>query len=165
VSEVQIVVDTTIFFSLLLHGETARRKRFLAANVSAFHAPRFVFVELFKHKERIAQASKLRENEFLHSGHDIQAAQLLSCSGRVPHSARRAIHSRDKPGKRRGKQPRPANKLAAQREKFALQARFTLGIKPCHYSVSLASIWRVISSRCERTKAQALARSLARSVG
>lgn len=54
-----IVVDTNILFSLLLRGETALRKRFLTTSAPTFHCPRFVFVELFEHKERIAQATEL----------------------------------------------------------------------------------------------------------
>ncbi len=54
-----IVVDTNILFSLLLRGETALRKRFLTTSEPTFHCPRFVFVELFEHKERIARATEL----------------------------------------------------------------------------------------------------------
>ena len=56
-----IVVDTNILFSLLLRGESALRKRFLTDSASKFHSPRFVFVELFQHKERIAQATEFSE--------------------------------------------------------------------------------------------------------
>ena len=58
-NEADIVVDTNIFFSLLLREDAALRKRFLTDNATRFHCPRFVFVELFKHKERIAQATEL----------------------------------------------------------------------------------------------------------
>ena len=51
-----VVVDTNILFSLLLRGETVLRKRFLTGSPPAFHCPRFVLIELFQHKERIAQA-------------------------------------------------------------------------------------------------------------
>jgi hypothetical protein len=61
VSETRIVVDTSIFFSLPLRGDTPLRKRFLTDSGPQFHCPRFVFVELFKHKERIAQATALSE--------------------------------------------------------------------------------------------------------
>ena len=47
-----VVVDTNILFSLLLRGETALRKRYLAGTPPKFHCPRFVFVELFQHKAR-----------------------------------------------------------------------------------------------------------------
>ena len=61
----RIVVDTNILFSLLLRGETALRKRFLTDNAPTFHCPRFVFVELFQHKERIAQATEVSEEDLL----------------------------------------------------------------------------------------------------
>ena len=60
-----IVVDTNILFSLLLRGGTALRKRFLTGSAPTFHCPRFVFVELFQHKERIAQATELSEEDLL----------------------------------------------------------------------------------------------------
>jgi predicted nucleic acid-binding protein len=60
-----IVVDTNILFSLLLRGGTALRKGFLARGTLTFHCPRFVFVELFQHKERIAQATELSEEDLL----------------------------------------------------------------------------------------------------
>jgi predicted nucleic acid-binding protein len=60
-----IVVDSSVLFSLLLRGDSASRKRFLTEPVLAFYCPRFLLVELFKHKERIAQASALNETELL----------------------------------------------------------------------------------------------------
>ena len=60
-----IVVDTNILFSLLLRGGTALRKRFLTGSAPNFHCPRFVFVELFQHKERITQATELCEEDLL----------------------------------------------------------------------------------------------------
>lgn len=59
----KLVVDTNIFFSLLLRGDTASRRRFLTDTTRTFHCPRFFLVELFKHKERIAQATELSEAE------------------------------------------------------------------------------------------------------
>ena len=61
----RIVVDTNILFSLLLRGGTALRKQFLTGSAPEFHCPRFVFIELFQHKERIAQATELSEEDLL----------------------------------------------------------------------------------------------------
>ena len=69
----RIVVDTNILFSLLLRGETALRKRFLTDNAPTFHCPRFVFVELFQHKERIAQATELSEEDLLECLYELLA--------------------------------------------------------------------------------------------
>ncbi len=60
-----VVVDTNILFSLLLRGKTTLRKRFLTGSAPSFHCPRFVFVELFQHKERIVQATELSEYHLL----------------------------------------------------------------------------------------------------
>jgi predicted nucleic acid-binding protein len=60
-----VVVDTNILFSLLLRGETTLRKRFLTGSAPSFHCPRFVFVELFQHKERIVRATELSEYHLL----------------------------------------------------------------------------------------------------
>ena len=49
-----VVVDTSVFFTLLQNRDTGRRKRFLNDPGVVFYCPRFVVVELFKHKERIA---------------------------------------------------------------------------------------------------------------
>ena len=68
-----IVVDTNILFSLLVRGETALRKRFLTEGAITFHCPRFVFVELFQHKERIAQATELSEDGLLECLYELLA--------------------------------------------------------------------------------------------
>lgn len=72
-NERRIVVDSNILFSLLLRGETALRKRFLTDNAATFCCPRFVFVELFKHKERIAQATELSEEDLLECLYELLA--------------------------------------------------------------------------------------------
>ena len=69
----RIVVDTNILFSLLLRGDTVLRKRFLTDAAATFHCPRFVFVELFKHKERIAQATELSEEDLLECLYELLA--------------------------------------------------------------------------------------------
>jgi predicted nucleic acid-binding protein len=69
VSDLSIIVDTNVFFSLLLRRESALRRQFLSDATRSFHCPRFFLVELFKHKERIAQATELSEDELLESLH------------------------------------------------------------------------------------------------
>lgn len=71
--ESKLVVDTNIFFSLLLRGDTALRRRFLTDTAPACYCPRFFLVELFKHKERIAQATELREAELLECLYELLA--------------------------------------------------------------------------------------------
>ena len=79
-----IVVDTNILFSLLLRGETALRKRFLTDGALAFHCPRFVFVELFQHKERIAQATELSEADLLECLYELLAQVHFVEEGGIP---------------------------------------------------------------------------------
>ncbi len=80
----RIVVDTNILFSLLLRGETALRKRFLTDSAPTFHCPRFVFVELFKHKERITQATALSEDELLECLYELLARVHFVEEGGIP---------------------------------------------------------------------------------
>jgi predicted nucleic acid-binding protein len=54
VSPTKLVLDTSVFFSLLLGRESAQRRRLIADPAFSFHFPRFFLVELFKHKERVA---------------------------------------------------------------------------------------------------------------
>ena len=83
-NEADIVVDTNIFFSLLLREDAALRKRFLTDNATRFHCPRFVFVELFKHKERIAQATELSEEDLLECLYELLARVHFVEEGGIP---------------------------------------------------------------------------------
>lgn len=60
-----IVVDTNILFSSLLHQQVRRRQIILTDTSRIFYSPRFVMVEMFKHKERLVEASELGEEEIL----------------------------------------------------------------------------------------------------
>ena len=70
-NETKLVVDTNVFFSLLLRRDTPARRRFFAEASHTFYCPRFLFVELFKHKERIARATDLSEEDVLECLHDM----------------------------------------------------------------------------------------------
>lgn len=68
-----VVLDSNILFSLLLR-RGARARRILFANSDlVFHRPKFLVVELFKHKERIAEATNWSEVELLECLHEILA--------------------------------------------------------------------------------------------
>jgi predicted nucleic acid-binding protein len=60
-----VVVDTNILFSSLLHQQVRHRQLLLTDTSRTFYSPRFVMVEIFKHKERIVEASELDEEEIL----------------------------------------------------------------------------------------------------
>jgi predicted nucleic acid-binding protein len=70
VNGTEVVVDTNILFSFLLRKESERRKTFLTSKAHAFFCPRFLFVELFQHKERLKQETTLDEDELLSCLHD-----------------------------------------------------------------------------------------------
>jgi predicted nucleic acid-binding protein len=68
----RVVVDTNIIFSALLK-EDNRYARALIKNEDAhdFYAVYFTIVELFKHKERIKQFSKLSEEDILEALYEL----------------------------------------------------------------------------------------------
>ena len=82
--ESKLVVDTNVFYSLLLHREAARRKQFLTDASRTLYCPRFFFVELFKHKERIAKATDLSEEDLLECLHELLAKVQFVEEGSIP---------------------------------------------------------------------------------
>ena len=66
----KLVVDTNIIFSALLKKESKELDLLLRANYE-FFIPKTLFVELFKHKEKIIQTSKLEEDEILELPYNI----------------------------------------------------------------------------------------------
>jgi predicted nucleic acid-binding protein len=60
-----VVVDTNILFSALVSRHSRLREILLLESNVSFCCPRFIFSELFKHKERIIAATKLSEDELL----------------------------------------------------------------------------------------------------
>ncbi len=60
-----IIIDTNLIFSALLRKRSRIREHLLAHAGLQLFCPRFVFVELFKHKERIIDVTELEENEVL----------------------------------------------------------------------------------------------------
>ena len=61
----QVVVDTNILFAALVGRQSRLREMLLTEAGINFCCPRFVFTELFKHKERILAATNLSEDELL----------------------------------------------------------------------------------------------------
>ena len=60
-----VIVDTNILFAALVSSRSRLREILFTANELSFSCPRFLFVELFKHKERILAATELSEDELL----------------------------------------------------------------------------------------------------
>ena len=65
VDPTRIVVDTSILFASLIRRQTKLRQVLLTPSDQRFYSPRFVMVEIFKHKQRIAAATELSEDELL----------------------------------------------------------------------------------------------------
>ena len=60
-----VIVDANIAFKCLHAGRGDLRGRIGPGQHPQFFSPRFLFVELFKHKERLASAAKLPETALL----------------------------------------------------------------------------------------------------
>jgi predicted nucleic acid-binding protein len=66
-----VVIDANRLFSELIAANHRLRSAFAALPDTRFVCPKYVFIELFKHKERIALASGLPEPELLAILHSI----------------------------------------------------------------------------------------------
>lgn len=66
-----VIVDANIAFKCLLAGRGDLRERIGLGGHPRLFTPRFLFVELFKHKERLQQASGLSEVDLLAGLHTL----------------------------------------------------------------------------------------------
>ena len=66
-----VVIDANRIFSELIAANHQLRRAFTLLPKTRFICPKYVFVEIFKHKERIADASGLSEPELLSLLHSI----------------------------------------------------------------------------------------------
>ena len=66
-----VVIDANRIFSELIAANHQLRRAFTSLPKTRFICPKYVFVEIFKHKERIADASGLSEPEILSLLHSI----------------------------------------------------------------------------------------------
>jgi predicted nucleic acid-binding protein len=80
----RVVVDTNILFSSLLHRESRLREWILTNSGHVFNSPRFVIVEIFKHKERIVAATELDAEELLECLNTILARITFVEEGAIP---------------------------------------------------------------------------------
>jgi predicted nucleic acid-binding protein len=79
-----IVVDTNILFSSLLHQQVRHRQIILTDTGRTFYCPRFVMVEMFKHKERLVEASELDEEEILECLNSLLSRVTFVEEGLIP---------------------------------------------------------------------------------
>ncbi len=80
----RVVVDTNNDFAALLHKEARLREAILTEAAHRLFSPRFVLVELFKHKERIAAATELPEDELLECLNELLARITFVEEGAIP---------------------------------------------------------------------------------
>lgn len=66
-----VIVDANIAFKCLHSGRGDLRERIGPGGHPQFFSPRFLFVELFKHKERLERASGLAETDLLAGLHTL----------------------------------------------------------------------------------------------
>ena len=59
-----VVVDTNVIFASLLSRNSSLCEK-LSNPSCIFYAPKFLFVEIFKHKERILKHSEVKEEDIL----------------------------------------------------------------------------------------------------
>ncbi len=64
-----VVVDANLAFKALTAGRGDLRDRVSPATPMKFFAPRFLFVELFAHKDELASAAKVTREEMLEALH------------------------------------------------------------------------------------------------
>ena len=60
-----VIIDANRLFSWLIAGNSRLRQTISSRPDLRFFCPKYVLVELFKHKERICHASGLRQDELL----------------------------------------------------------------------------------------------------
>jgi predicted nucleic acid-binding protein len=80
----RVVVDTNIVFAALLHRQARLREIILTDPAHIFFSPRFVVVELFKHKERIVAATELNDDELLECLNALLARITFMDEGTIP---------------------------------------------------------------------------------
>lgn len=83
-NESKLVIDTSIFFSILLSRDGGIRRQILTERHRTYYSPRFVLVELFKHKERVVAASNLQPEALLECLHEMLARVDLMDEAGIP---------------------------------------------------------------------------------
>jgi predicted nucleic acid-binding protein len=79
-----VVVDTNILFAALVSRRSPLRETLLMEAGVRFCSPRFIFTELFKHKERILAATDLSEEELLEAVTALFSRLAFEDEGAIP---------------------------------------------------------------------------------
>ena len=79
-----VVVDANIAFKALAANRGDLRDRLGSSANLNFYSPRFLFVELFKHKERLATAARLNPDELLEALHTLVSRLEFVSEANIP---------------------------------------------------------------------------------
>src|SRR5579862_7299531 len=80
----RVIVDANIAFRALASSRGDLRAQFDSAGAIRFIAPRFLFIELFKHKDRLVRASRKSEDVVLESLHALVATLDFADEAAIP---------------------------------------------------------------------------------
>ena len=80
----RVVVDTNVAFSALAAGCGNLAIRLLSPSETVFFAPRFLFVELFKHRDRLLAATRLPEDKLLEALNELLESLQLVEAASIP---------------------------------------------------------------------------------
>lgn len=79
-----VIVDANIAFKALAGNRGDLRDRLSPSATPTFYSPRFLFVELFKHKERLSLVAKLHEDELLEALHTLVSRLEFVSEANIP---------------------------------------------------------------------------------
>ena len=80
----RVVVDTNVAFSALAAGCGNLAIRLLSPSEMVFFAPRFLFVELFRHRDRLLAATRLPEDKLLEALNELLESLQLVEAASIP---------------------------------------------------------------------------------
>ena len=80
----RVIVDANIAFRALASSRGDLRSRLDSQETTSFIAPRFLFVELFKHKDRLLRATGKSEDELLDALHARVASLEFTDEAAIP---------------------------------------------------------------------------------
>ncbi len=83
-SQRRVIVDANIAFRVLASSRGDLRSRLDATDDVRSIAPRFLFVELFKHKDRLLRAMRKSEDELLEALHALVASLDFADEAAIP---------------------------------------------------------------------------------
>jgi predicted nucleic acid-binding protein len=79
-----VVVDTNILFAALVGRRSPLREALLMEAGVRLYSPRFIFTELFKHKDRLLAATELSEDELLEAVSALFSRLSFEDEGAIP---------------------------------------------------------------------------------